>query len=261
MAAGSQRPLGPQSTTVSGAGEIGADPTGGRVAVVWLERWEDGPITSGPDGPGWATHHITNQLFHCPVTIYVHPLSSKLYPNRRVTCPGSCVRGRPAAKRPRAKRALSGKLCSSDSGEYCTQTTLGLGPIPAATRETQISNLRIGPALSAATSIPGLEQIIDIGFPKRARSDYGAVQCSGLITAVSSLLYGDVDDHQEANLVIGARLSWKTVLLLSWDDPMTCLDYAILPHGSKLCSSYNGPTLSWLLFVAPQSFIPHETGL
>ncbi|KAA3674493.1 uncharacterized protein DEA37_0000065, partial [Paragonimus westermani] len=86
--AGSQRSLGPQPTTVSGAGEIGADPTGGRVAVVWLERWEDGPITSGPDGPGWATHHMTYQLFHCPVTIYVHPLSSKLYRIGVLRAPG-----------------------------------------------------------------------------------------------------------------------------------------------------------------------------
>ncbi|CAL8085875.1 unnamed protein product [Calicophoron daubneyi] len=56
-----------------------ADPTGGRVAVVWLERWIDGPITSTTDCSGWSLQHLTNQLFGCSVTIYVHQLSSKLY--------------------------------------------------------------------------------------------------------------------------------------------------------------------------------------
>ncbi|KAG5451457.1 Ral GTPase-activating protein subunit beta [Clonorchis sinensis] len=74
------------STTVSG--EPGGDPTGGRVAVVWLENWEDGPVTAGPDNPGWAIQQMTSQLFGCPVTIYIHPLSSKLYRVGVLRAPG-----------------------------------------------------------------------------------------------------------------------------------------------------------------------------
>nr|CAH8840703.1 unnamed protein product [Trichobilharzia regenti] len=61
-----------------GVGEIGADPTGGRVAVVWLERWEDGPMHCGPDEVGMQIQNVTSQKFDCPVTIYIHPLSSGL---------------------------------------------------------------------------------------------------------------------------------------------------------------------------------------
>ncbi|CAH8524082.1 unnamed protein product [Heterobilharzia americana] len=61
-----------------GVGEVGADPTGGRVAVVWLERWEDGPMHCGPDGVGMQIQNMTSQKFDCPVTIYIHPLSSGL---------------------------------------------------------------------------------------------------------------------------------------------------------------------------------------
>ncbi|TGZ74787.1 hypothetical protein CRM22_000754 [Opisthorchis felineus] len=74
------------STTMSG--EPGGDPTGGRVAAVWLEHWEDGPVTAGPDNPGWAIQQMTSQLFGCPVTIYIHPLSSKLYRVGVLRAPG-----------------------------------------------------------------------------------------------------------------------------------------------------------------------------
>lgn len=67
-----------QQTTTS-VGDPEADPTGGRVALVWLERWDDCPVDHGPDCPGWAVHNLTTQLFNCPVTIYVHEMSSKLY--------------------------------------------------------------------------------------------------------------------------------------------------------------------------------------
>ncbi|KAH8860570.1 Ral GTPase-activating protein subunit beta [Schistosoma japonicum] len=63
--------------SVVGMGEVGADPTGGRVAVVWLEQWEDGPMHCGP-GIGINIQNMTSQKFDCPVTIYIHPLSSGL---------------------------------------------------------------------------------------------------------------------------------------------------------------------------------------
>ncbi|CAH8487950.1 unnamed protein product [Schistosoma turkestanicum] len=63
--------------SVVGMGEVGADPTGGRVAVVWLERWEDGPMHCGP-GIGMNIQNMTCKTFDCPVTIYIHPLSSGL---------------------------------------------------------------------------------------------------------------------------------------------------------------------------------------
>ncbi|RTG86754.1 uncharacterized protein DC041_0010265 [Schistosoma bovis] len=65
------------SQSAVGMGEVGADPTGGRVAVVWLERWEDGPMHYEP-GVGTNIQNMTSKNFDCPVTIYVHPLSSGL---------------------------------------------------------------------------------------------------------------------------------------------------------------------------------------
>ncbi|VDP89615.1 unnamed protein product [Echinostoma caproni] len=76
-------------TSASGtSGEPGADPTGGRVAVVWLQSWEDGPLNSGPDCPGWSTHNLTSRTFGCQVTIYITQLSSKLYRIGVIRAPG-----------------------------------------------------------------------------------------------------------------------------------------------------------------------------
>ncbi|CAH8438174.1 unnamed protein product [Dicrocoelium dendriticum] len=74
--------------TTSSVGDPGADPTGGRVALVWLERWDDCPVDHGPDCPGWTVHNMTTQLFNCPVTIYIHQLSSKLYRIGMLRAPG-----------------------------------------------------------------------------------------------------------------------------------------------------------------------------
>ncbi|TPP64195.1 Ral GTPase-activating protein subunit beta, partial [Fasciola gigantica] len=76
------------SVVGTSSGEPGADPTGGRVAVVWLQHWQDGPLNSGPDCPGSSIQNLTSQTFGCPVTIYISQLSSKLYRVGVIRAPG-----------------------------------------------------------------------------------------------------------------------------------------------------------------------------
>ncbi|VEL17760.1 unnamed protein product [Protopolystoma xenopodis] len=50
-------PINPLIATNSNI-ELTPDSTGGRVAVVWLERWEDGPLTMDPS-------HVGHPMLYC----------------------------------------------------------------------------------------------------------------------------------------------------------------------------------------------------